>query len=1321
MRPLYLCLLATLLFPIYNAAAQSQFGEREVIVESAPARSTLLIADFDGDGDNDLFSEEENNEGEIPLYTYYLMVNDGEENFEDVVIKEDRTQWTQVKSADINADGRLDLVVFQADLQKIGWLRNNGDGNFGWRRDIIKSGSLDYADFTVANLDQDSLPELILSVGDSLGYIKNIDGEAFAEFSTLLRQNVDEFVPSDIDQDGLQDITVLIEDSVKVIKNQGEGAFATYQQFEIENQFFGAEHFRLYDMDADGYKDILISEGTSCGASFVRFHTFLVAEKKFDVSPVSIGFDKYYPQNLEPTDVDGDGDTDLLISDEDEDCSDYGTFFGIYWIENINAWESTEYHRIINDQYGSFADLDADGDFDVLFYPGSPHGKRGLENVWIENIDFTKNEYRYASIGNIPLENSYIRDIGDISGDSIKELIISSDFVISSITLNKEENKNELIKAYAIQEIFNIEIADVNGDGKEDIIAVLVDEFDNVSVVWYSTKDNFEEHSLTNYVADYSIDGKHPSDIFVGDIDGDGDNDIYTGPAPSLYINNGVGNFEPLKSSFDDINKIYALKDLNGDNYIDILSQAGLYFNDGKGNFTKASDITGDEAVDLDGDGDMDILMLSYRFEEKGWYENDGEGNFSARQALDIPEDRPYYFLDVDNDRDADLLAGGDNLTWYENTDGKGNFAEGKHIDTIRATALTAGDIDNDGDLDVIAGGEGFVYRYDNLIINKIPNQSPANISLSNDSMAENQPAGAKIGIFTTDDADSADTHTYSLIAGAGDTDNGNFNSKGDTLYASTSFDYEQKKQYSIRVQTDDGNGGMFAKTFTIKVTDVADDPNTAPFNLTLSNQTVNENVPQGTVIGTLSAEDADGDVLSFMLIDSANTNNDLFEIAENKLLTRGSLDYEKQQRYTIHVQADDNKGGKTTKSFTIIVHDVDDDANNPPTAIVLSAQSIAEGLPAGSIVGVFLATDADRDTITFKLIAGEGSSGNASFMLAGDTLKSAAVFDYEAKASYSILVRVDDGKGGILEQVFMINITDQPENQAPTALNIDGKAVDENQPAGTLVGTLTATDPDAGDTLTYQLIEGEGDADNAVFSIEGNQLLTQQVLDYETKSTYSIRGQVSDGKGGVLAEVFTISVNDLKENSPPTVQNPIADQVATQDKLFTFTIPQDAFSDPDAGDALSYTASLGNGNSLPTWLAFDAGNRTFSGTPTRQDTDTLTITVTAKDQDGATVSDDFTLAVEQVTGIEDEQARQVNIYPVPVGGHEVTVAFGHVFSSNYQYRILSMEGKVIKTGQASVDGRQTSVIDISLIPTGKYLLEIKTRRETIRKNMIVR
>ena len=97
--------------------------------------------------------------------------------------------------------------------------------------------------------------------------------------------------------------------------------------------------------------------------------------------------------------------------------------------------------------------------------------------------------------------------------------------------------------------------------------------------------------------------------------------------------------------------------------------------------------------------------------------------------------------------------------------------------------------------------------------------------------------------------------------------------------------------------------------------------------------------------------------------------------------------------------------------------------------------------------------------------------------------------------------------------------------NAAPTNILLSGSSVAENLPADTLVAALTAIDPDVDDTFGYVLVAGTGSADNASFTISGNQLRTVSSFDFDTKSSYSIRVRTTDQDGLWVEKAFTITV----------------------------------------------------------------------------------------------------------------------------------------------------------------------------------------------------
>ncbi|PPC75368.1 hypothetical protein C4K68_20930, partial [Pokkaliibacter plantistimulans] len=120
-----------------------------------------------------------------------------------------------------------------------------------------------------------------------------------------------------------------------------------------------------------------------------------------------------------------------------------------------------------------------------------------------------------------------------------------------------------------------------------------------------------------------------------------------------------------------------------------------------------------------------------------------------------------------------------------------------------------------------------------------------------------------------------------------------------------------------------------------------------------------------------------------------------------------------------------------------------------------------------------------------------------------------------------------------------------------------------------------------------------------------------------------------TDTRGASASSSFSLTVTNV--NDAPTAAT-LADQQSEEGNVFIFTLPAGTFSDIDAGDSLTLSATLADGSALPGWLSFNAATGTFSGTPSSSDVGTLSIRVTATDTSGASVSSGFSLRITDVS-----------------------------------------------------------------------------------------
>jgi len=202
---------------------------------------------------------------------------------------------------------------------------------------------------------------------------------------------------------------------------------------------------------------------------------------------------------------------------------------------------------------------------------------------------------------------------------------------------------------------------------------------------------------------------------------------------------------------------------------------------------------------------------------------------------------------------------------------------------------------------------------------------------------------------------------------------------------------------------------------------------------------------------------------------------------------------------------------------------------------ITLSSSNIAENQPINTVIGNLITTNTGN-TFTYSLVTGTGATDNTLFTITGNQLKTNAVFDFETKNSYSILIRTTDQGGLFFDKQLTIGVSNV--NEIPTNITLSNNAVTENQAIGTIIGNLTTTDPDTANTFTYSLVTGTGATDNTLFTITGNQLKANAAFDFETKNSYTVRVRTTD-QGGLFSEKqFTININNLDNIITGTIAN---------------------------------------------------------------------------------------------------------------------------------------------------------------------------------------
>ena len=214
----------------------------------------------------------------------------------------------------------------------------------------------------------------------------------------------------------------------------------------------------------------------------------------------------------------------------------------------------------------------------------------------------------------------------------------------------------------------------------------------------------------------------------------------------------------------------------------------------------------------------------------------------------------------------------------------------------------------------------------------------------------------------------------------------------------------------------------------------VGDGGRAQPTDIQLSANSIPENSAIGTPIGTFATTDPDaGDTFTYAKVNgSGSADNASFDIVGDELRAAERFNFEAKASYSIRVRSLDSGGEFRVEQFTITVTN----ANDRPTDIALSNTTVAENTPAGTTVGTLSTTDGTRGQgFTYLLVAGNGSTDNASFQIDGSALERPPL-DFEADATRSVRIRTTDGGAPArsLVEVFTITVTDV--NDAPVATN---------------------------------------------------------------------------------------------------------------------------------------------------------------------------------------------------------------------------------------------------------------------------------------------
>jgi hypothetical protein len=740
--------------------------------------STAAVADFNGDGRNDLL---------VGYSGSWLRVflNNGAQPVTTVTIGSSGT-YAAPTVVDFDLDGDQDVAAFDALNRQVVLLRNNGAASF--TRQVLMSAppGATYRALAAADADRDGDLDLFAARAGSFGphlelLVSNGDGSftarnAFSFFG--ISRYFHSMTPADLDRDGDLDLVTLIVDGFRpnqlgVLVNDGDNNFTSgYSASLVTFSLSDIPQIRIADLDADGDVDLVTSS-----PNYQQVHWHENVGGRFAQRTLSQGQTGLYALvGIAIADVNGDGRLDLFTAGPHSNISwrpqlapptgDYGDApapYGVRPAHNgaIHVATGPTLGAQRDEETGADNSTGATGDGDdddgVTIGPMRP-GQLGVTvTVNVQNapagayvdawIDFdgdgswSRAEEQIAtSIDVTAGDNTITFDVpafaaagttyarfrlstagnlgyaGSAADGEVEDYAVTIGAPVAATGPYLEHHPIDAAGNNARRPLAAV---DFDGDGDVDVLSIGA-----AGILWH---ENQGAAGFLRHVIEHGA--SHMLGLAPADVDGDGDQDLFVSRFGTSYWleNDGAENFT-ARFSFLDNRGNWPLfpVDLEGDGDVDLMTPGNFFQNRGDETFVALPPInfainsTG-YAVDVDRDGDIDMLTHGDRASGYLSYWENVEGYFTNRGLTGNATAPPFWISAADMDGDGDLDAvglvgsAGNNVRWYENV-GNLSFTE-RNIGAVAAGEVRGAipaDLDGDGDIDMIVANSSETAWFEN-------------------------------------------------------------------------------------------------------------------------------------------------------------------------------------------------------------------------------------------------------------------------------------------------------------------------------------------------------------------------------------------------------------------------------------------------------------------------------------------------------------------------------------------------------------------------------------------------------------------------------
>lgn len=472
----------------------------------------------------------------------------------------------------------------------------------------------------------------------------------------------------------------------------------------------------------------------------------------------------------------------------------------------------------------------------------------------------------------------------------------------------------------------------------------------------------------------------------------------------------------------------------------------------------------------------------------------------------------------------------------------------------------------------------------------------------------------------------------------------------------------------SIDFAVSDGTLNSAVQTLTFNIAAVNDAPTSADAVITINEDTIYSFAPSDVVFNDVDAGDAFRAVTilslpatgSLLLSGVPVTVGQVVQLGPGTDLTYAPPPNANGDGFaTATFTVSDGTANSAPQTLTVNINPVNDLPIANPDVVdgMVEDGTLAQTTASGNVLANDTSVDQPGNAVIYiqfgntPQIIAAGASVTVNGALGTLTIASDGSYDY-------VLDRpgvqgLSQGEATFEQFVYLISDSGSPDSaEAFSTLRFNVTGTNDAPTLGALTGNVSEDDT----SFSANLLSNVSDVDSsATFSVpsgattiitSGGRTLTLADGDYAffTGGSFALTlvGLAKfqdlaanetdtivftyDASDGIALTPNTLTVTVTGTNDGPVVNLGIADQTVAANAALNFTIPADAFADPD--DTLTFTAVRAGNLPLPAWLTFNTATATFSGTPIGTDFGPITITVTATDSAGLTVSDDFVLDV---------------------------------------------------------------------------------------------